>query len=85
MRKCILTVMLFTGMLSITAIELDSTGRAKDYVNTIIERSQKVTDALNITGTAAGNQVLNIVANRYFKLYDIYAERDSLKKAYSFF
>ncbi len=84
MRKCILTVMLFTGMLSINAIELDSTGRAKDYVNTIIERSQKVTDALNITGTAAGNQVLNIVANRYFKLYDIYAERDSLKKAYSY-
>lgn len=61
------------------AVELDSNGRDSKYVETILQRSKKVTDALNITGTEKGNQVLNIVANRYFKLNDIYAERDSLK------
>ncbi len=61
------------------AVELDSNGRDPKYVETILQRSKKVTDALNITGTEKGNQVLNIVANRYFKLNDIYTERDSLK------
>lgn len=42
-----------------------------------------MTDALNITGTDKGEQVKNIVANRYFTLNDIYEERDSLKKAAS--
>lgn len=64
-------------------IKLNSDGRDKDYVNTILERSKKVTDALNITGTEKGTQMLNIVANRYFELNDIYEERDSLKKAAS--
>lgn len=64
-------------------IKLNSDGRDKDYVNTILERSKKVTNALNITGTEKGTQVLNIVANRYFELNDIYEERDSLKKAAS--
>lgn len=64
-------------------IKLNSDGRDKDYVNTILERSKKVTNALNITGTEKGIQVLNIVANRYFELNDIYEERDSLKKAAS--
>ena len=64
-------------------VKLKSDGRDKEYVNAILERSKKVTDALNITGTEKGDQVLNIVANRYFELNDIYAERDSLKKAAS--
>ena len=64
-------------------IKLNSDGRDKDYVNTILETSKKVTNALNITGTEKGTQVLNIVANRYFELNDIYEERDSLKKAAS--
>ncbi len=59
-------------------VELDSVGRAKDYVQTILKRSEKVTDALSLTGTAKGEQVRNIVANRYFELNDIYSERDSL-------
>ena len=60
---------------------LDSAGRAGEYVETILKRSQKVTDELGITYTQTGRNVLNIVANRYFRLNDIYAERDSLKKA----
>lgn len=59
--------------------QLKSEGRDQNYVNSILGRAQKVTDALNITGTDKGEQVRNIVANRYFTLNDIYAERDSIK------
>ena len=61
-------------------VPLDSAGRDASYVNSIIARSQKATDALGITWTPDGENVRNIVANRYFTLNDIYAERDSLKK-----
>lgn len=67
------------GTLTASAVDLDSAGRDPKYVETIVQRSQKVTDALKITGTEKGTQVLNIVANRYFKLNDIYSERDSIK------
>lgn len=62
------------------AVVLDSTGRDPQYVQTIIGRSQKATDELGITWTPLGQNVLNIISNRYFKLNDIYAERDSIKK-----
>ena len=61
-------------------VVLDSTGRPADYVQTIIKRAQKCTDELGITWTLQGQTVLNIISNRYFKLNDIYAERDTLKK-----
>lgn len=61
------------------AVELNSKGRNPEYVASIVKRSQKCTDALGITGTDKGKQVLNIIANRYFALNDIYAERDSVK------
>ena len=62
------------------AVRLDSAGRPADYVQTIIQRSQKATDELGITWTPLGQTVLNIICNRYFQLNDIYAERDSLKQ-----
>ena len=62
-------------------VKLDSAGRDSAYVQTIIGRSQKATDELGITWTPLGQNVQNIIANRYFKLNDIYAERDSLKKS----
>ena len=61
-------------------VPLDSANRDKAYVETIIKRAQKATDEMSITWTPVGQNVMNIVANRYFKLNDIYAERDSLKK-----
>lgn len=62
------------------AVKLDSAGRDAKYVESIIGRAQKATNALNITWTPLGQNVANIIANRYFKLNDIYAERDSVKK-----
>ena len=63
------------------AVTLDSEGRDPQYVQTIINRSQKATDELGITWTPMGRNVLNIICNRYFQLNDIYAERDSIKKS----
>ena len=62
-------------------VRLDSAGHDADYVNTILERSRKATDELGITWTPRGQNVVHIIANRYFALNDIYAERDSLKKS----
>lgn len=62
------------------AVSLNSAGRDSKYVETIIGRARKATDELGITWTPLGQNVLNIIANRYFKLNDIYAERDSVKK-----
>ena len=61
-------------------IKLNSEGRDPDYVKTILERSKKATDELSITYTLQGQNILNIIANKYFKLNDIYEERDKLKK-----
>ena len=65
----------------VAEVVLDSAGRDPGYVETILSRSQKATDQLSITWTPDGDNVRNIIANRYFKLNDIYAERDSLKKS----
>lgn len=81
MKKYIIiaAALLSLGNMTASAVALDSIGRDAKYVETIIQRSTKVIDALKITGTARGKEVLNIVANRYFKLNDIYTERDSIK------
>ena len=81
MKKYIIiaAALLSLGNMTAGAMDLDSIGRDAKYVETIMQRSTKVTDALKITGTARGKEVLNIVANRYFKLNDIYTERDSIK------
>ncbi len=78
-RKMILAAVAAFMVTAAGAVELNSEGRNPEYVASIVKRSQKCTDALGITGTDKGKQVLNIVANRYFALNDIYAERDSVK------
>ena len=58
---------------------LNSAGRDTAYVSTIIQRADKNISALNLTGDKH-DAVRNIVANRYFELNDIYAERDATIK-----
>lgn len=79
MKKMILAAVAAFVVTAAGAVELNSEGRNPEYVASIVKRSQKCTDALGITGTDKGKQVLNIIANRYFALNDIYAERDSVK------
>ena len=61
-------------------VKLNADGRDPKYVETILGRAKKVTDEFSQTYTPMGQNLRNIVANRYFELNDIYAERDSLMK-----
>jgi len=67
-------VLFFT---SLHAVELDSKNRDPKYVETIVGRTKKIVDKLELKDSAVYQNVLNIVANRYFKLNDIYSIRDS--------
>jgi hypothetical protein len=71
----ILAFVLFTS--AVHAVELDSKNRDPKYVSTIVERSKKIVDKLELKNTDAAQNVLNIVANKYFALNDIYTKRDS--------
>lgn len=80
MKKSIL-FLLFTCLMSLQAmaqtVALKAEARDTAYVRTILGRSEKNISALQLTGDLFQN-VRNIVANRYFELNDIYAERDTL-------
>lgn len=72
MKKILMlfTLSLCTLMLQ-AQVALDSAGRKADYIQTIIGRSQKIVDQLGLTDATAQQNVMNIIANRYFKLSDI--------------
>jgi hypothetical protein len=59
------------------AVELDSKNRDPKYVETIVSRSKKIVDKLELKNADVAQNVVNIVANKYFTLNDIYAKRDS--------
>ena len=69
-------VLMVAAVVSASAVELKSEGRDAEYVQTILGRSQKIVDKLDIATAEAREAVLHIIANRYFELNDIYAERD---------
>jgi len=62
---------------TVQAVELDSKNRDSKYVETIVTRSKKIVDKLDLKDSYAARNVLNIVSNKYFTLNDIYAKRDS--------
>lgn len=74
-----LGVLLFFLLLvpTVRAVELDTKNRNPKYVETIVGRTQKIVDKLALKSPDVSKNVLNIIANRYFKLNDIYAVRDS--------
>jgi hypothetical protein len=61
---------------------LDSAGRDPGYVKTILARSRKIVDGLNLNNGSSPNDVANIVANRYFELNDIDKKYGTDKAAY---
>lgn len=63
-----------------TAVELDSIARDPAYVKTIVNRSNKIVSKIGLTDAVIEKEVTTIVANRYFKLNDIYADRDKTVK-----
>ena len=52
------------GTLTASAVDLDSAGRDPKYVETIIQSSKKVTEALKITGKEKGTQETKKVEKR---------------------
>lgn len=63
------------------AVVLDSDGRDPKYVESIVNRSKKIVDKLELNDSVKADEVTKIVANRYFKLNDIYSKRDDKVKA----
>lgn len=82
MRRNILIVSgLFLSLIifsqSLTKVALDSIHRDPNYVKAIVTRSKRIVVKLNLKNQMVEQNVINIVANRYFELNDIYALRDS--------
>lgn len=80
MKKIIFSIfVLVSGFVTsaFAEVTLKSEGRDTAYVAKIIDRSQKNISAVEFADSATWLAVRNIVANRYFELNDIYAERDT--------
>lgn len=69
-------MLLLLAAATASAVELKSEGRDPSYVQTILQRSQKIVDRLELTDADKAEAVRNIIANRYFELNDIYEARD---------
>ena len=81
MKKIVLMSLLFLcGWISAGAVDLNKENRDPKYVESIVNRSQKIVDKLGLTDMKAAEDVCNIIANRYFELNDIYEIRDAKVK-----
>lgn len=77
MKRLLLSVALMVGIVTAEAVELKSEGRDPEYVAAIVNRSKKIVDKLALEDQAVAEEVMKIVANRYFELNDIYEVRDA--------
>ena len=57
-------------------VSLKTDGQDSAYVQTIVKRSQKIVDGLQLTDAQKAENVRNIIANRYFLLNDIHGRFD---------
>ena len=81
MKKIVLmSLLLLCGWISAGAVDLNKENRDPKYVESIVNRSQKIVDKLGLTDVKAAEDVSNIIANRYFELNDIYEIRDAKVK-----
>ena len=82
MKKLVLMSLLFLcGWISAGAVDLNKENRDPKYVESIVNRSQKIVDKLGLTDAKVAEDVCNVIANRYFELNDIYEIRDAKVKA----
>ena len=81
MKKIVLmSLLLLCGWISAGAVDLNKENRDPKYVESIVNRSQKIVDKLGLTDVKAAEDVCNIIANRYFELNDIFEIRDAKVK-----
>lgn len=67
---------LLTLPISAQSVSLNTEGLDSAYVSSIIARSQKIVDALQLSDTEKAENVRNIIANRYFLLNAIHSKYD---------
>ncbi len=77
MRLSVIFIYVIFAVSVVNAVELDTKNRDPKYVATIVDRSKKIVDKLELKDSVTYKNVLNIVANKYFSLNDIYEKRDS--------
>lgn len=81
MKKIVLmSLLLLCGWISAGSVDLNKENRDPKYVESIVNRSQKIVDKLGLTDAKVAEDVCNIIANRYFELNDIYEIRDAKVK-----
>lgn len=80
MKKLQIIISILLVSLSLSAVELNKENRDPKYVESIVNRSQKIVDKLEVTDLKTAETVRNIIANRYFELNDIYETRDAKVK-----
>ena len=81
MKKIVLmSLLLLCGWISAGAVDLNKENRDPKYVESIVNRSQKIVDKLGLTDAKVAEDVCNVIANRYFELNDIYEIRDAKVK-----
>lgn len=76
-----MSLLLLSGWISAGAVDLNKENRDPKYVESIVNRSQKIVDKLGLTDAKVAEDVCNVIANRYFELNDIYEIRDAKVKA----
>ena len=77
----IISLLLLSTWMSAGAVDLNKENRDPKYVESIVNRSQKIVDKLGLTDAKVAEDVCNVIANRYFELNDIYEIRDAKVKA----
>lgn len=82
MKKLLFSLLLIVACMTASAVELKSEGRDSGYVESIVKRSQKIVDKLDLKDEVAKKEVLHIIANRYFELNDIYEARNKRKEEF---
>lgn len=82
MKKLLFSLLLIVTCMTASAVELKSEGRDPGYVESIVKRSEKIVNKLDIQDEQVRQDVLHIIANRYFELNDIYEARDKRKEEF---
>ena len=72
---------LFTITANAQLVVLNEDGRDSAYVESIVNRSQKIVDGLQLDDKKTARNVRNIIANRYFLLNDIHSKFDNKQQA----
>lgn len=81
MSFLLLMALAIPQMLSAQEVKLDSAGRDTAYVATIQKRAAKIVAALNLADGQKRQNVVNLVANRYFKIADMEQQAGKDKQA----